>query len=244
MFSKARNEVSHGHGLVLAPEERGRAVCCGRLLKRGKRSASKLRERWFVLLDECLWYFETEEAVQALGVLLLQKATFALSSETLLHATVRAAHSVTAKKSTLIVHRDRVYGLEFLTTRDSHQWSSSLRERVRHLENAPSLLRVGWMEKRGQLNKGWARRFFVAWGPVAAYLKDERATDSQGFVLTRAIVRVETLRPDDALYDAKRPASFALDVPGRRFICSVPDQVAMQEWVSLWPIARCAQFLW
>ncbi len=236
LLKKGRSEAiqkTGSGGLALAQEERSRATCCGWLLKRGKRATSKHRERWFVLLDACLWYFDDEVTADALGVLLLQKASFALSSETLLHATVRAPFAVTANKTGLTVHRDRVYDIEFRATRDSHLWSSSLRERMRWLERAPVVVKTGWLEKRGQLNKGWARRFFVAFGPVAVYLKDDRATDSQGFLLMRSIARVEILRSDDALYDAKRPHAFVVDVPGRKFICSAPERAAMIDWVSL-----------
>jgi hypothetical protein len=179
----SKKEVHEENLIVVAVDERERSQCFGLIAKRGKH-ASSLKDRWFVLMDDgVLHYFEDSASTLALGTIFLQDGAVFTKETGLLHASLTARLSLTAKKASLEVHRDRTYHLEFKSTHDLKDWTRALTATIAKYAEVPVVRMEGYLDKRGHLNVEWTRRWFQCCGPLLLYRKDINSKETLGFML-------------------------------------------------------------
>jgi hypothetical protein len=216
--------------LTLGPP--GDRIIDGVIEKEGAHAKTN-RDRWFVLeRTGLLHYTEGKDVSHCLGTIFLNGCALH-KEDILLEAKLQTAFSLTSKKGVMELHRGRTYRLRFKSTHDMRDWEKALAEQIELYKTRTVMFKEGYLEKRGHVNTDWARRFFIALGPLVLYFKDENSRESQGFLLLKAIIRVDQLDSHDTLRDRTRPYSFRIQHASRDIVCSAPTQTMMDDWISV-----------
>ena len=204
----------------------------GVLLKLGGNSNAWQR-RVFVLKPNYLAYFKTPDDLQPTGVIHLKRSTVGSSSR---------------RENCLCINKlGRTYFIACSNPAEKDEWMSAIQQCVElclemermeeekahaalqaHAEShsesqSSSILRRGYMSKRGGNRKNWSVRFFTLQPGVLSYAKNESTTKALGVIhLVNAIIQDSD----------RKPYSFTITVPNRTYFIDAKSYLEKEEWVT------------
>jgi len=233
----------------MSPEEKlgssaGKDEKRGFLKKKGESENSAYRERWFVLKDNFLYYFQSPQTANSSGTIyLLESEVIACDDKD------RDGHRFEIKTP------HRTYWLKAATTRERKEWISAIQLKVDQLNEqrersktgmtvvrseyirketedgalSPLITKRGYLKKRGGRVKSWKRRWFILKENLLIYFRTPTdATPIKNIPIHNCFVReAQYTQIDDLPFFC-----FQIRLAERDWFIAAASQEEMKSWMD------------